>query len=288
MDTPEFPYPAQHVFTFPSSHNFNDSPYPTPSKSPTKPVLRSPTSESSLLSAYTTPSPLTRTPPPDAPPGSVDIEHQPRKDDGYNCPPSAWQLFRQKFFKERQQAQEEAAADQTTKKLNVARLADAIDWIWKMFQQRKVLSTEQKIYWKDPVKEHERLYSGYAPRDSLRNDMHELWMALAEVQNRLVNDSSQFKSVSFDVPSSSRLRQSSSLSLATSHQGGSDGNGASFTTRNDGNFNLTFNNAVFLSCEPDQLQTVEQVFNGVLQLQHRTMSTTPTVTRGAEPNMHGD
>uniref|UniRef100_A0A0W0EW31 Uncharacterized protein n=1 Tax=Moniliophthora roreri TaxID=221103 RepID=A0A0W0EW31_MONRR len=244
FDTSESAYPAQRAFTAPSSHNLNGSPYPTPSNPLIEPVLRSPTSGSSPSSAYTTPLPLTRILSPDAPPGSVDIEHRPRKGDGYNSPPSPWRLFRQKYFKN--------------------------------------------------SKEHERLYPGYAPRDSLRNslrnDIHELWMALAETQNKLVNGSSQIKSVSFDIPSSSRLCQSSSLSPATDHQGGSDDNGANFTTRNDGNFNLTLNNVVLLSCEPDQLQTVERVCTGVLQLRPRTTSTTPTITRagGTKPNMHED
>ncbi|KAI3598415.1 hypothetical protein WG66_000732, partial [Moniliophthora roreri] len=108
FDTSESAYPAQRAFTAPSSHNLNGSPYPTPSNPLIEPVLRSPTSGSSPSSAYTTPLPLTRILSPDAPPGSVDIEHRPRKGDGYNSPPSPWRLFRQKYFKNCQQAQEEA------------------------------------------------------------------------------------------------------------------------------------------------------------------------------------
>ena len=177
--------PTPRAFTFPINHNLSDTPYASPSSSPFEPDLHPLTLQ--CTSSSTPPPPFARTFSPDSPlrsssPLTPDhkrrrsscssdlVERRPKKgdDDYVKRPENAFILFRRKCCEDRQQAEDNAAADGPTKKQRQADLSKTISQQWKS------LSAEERQFWeqmaKDKKKEHEQLYPNYVYRPQRARD----------------------------------------------------------------------------------------------------------------------
>ncbi len=204
--------PTPRSFTFPSTHNFSDSPYSSPSSSPFEPDLFS--FPPQLCSSFTIatpppPIPLMRSESPSSPVSPAShkrrkstcssdvVERRPKKgdEDYIKRPENAFILFRRKCCEDRQAEEDAAKAEGAVKKPRQADLSKTISQMWKG------LPSEERQKWermaKDRKKEHEQMYPNYVYRPQRSKDKDGKTKANKKSSLKKLDES---ESLSFVVP----------------------------------------------------------------------------------------
>lgn len=211
--------PTPRTFTFPPTHNLDDTPYSSPSSSPFEPDLHSFPAQSCTLATIFPPSIATPPPPlailrPESPAPSSPVapsthkrrkstcssdvvERRPKKgdEDYIKRPENAFILFRRKCCEDRQ-AEEEAAKADGAKKPRQADLSKTISQMWKSLPPEQRQKWEQMA--KDKKKEHEQLYPNYVYRPQRSKDKD--GKTKSNKKSSLLKKLDESESLSFVVP----------------------------------------------------------------------------------------